>query len=60
MLQSMMGPPPFVLQSFLDIIVELEKLDSVSPERLDVVEECLRNIGRIDLVKKLTTYKNSG
>lgn len=46
-------------KSFLDIIVELEKLDSVSPERLDVVEECLRNIGRIDLVKKLTTYKNS-
>lgn len=47
-------------KSFLDIIVELEKLDSVSPERLDFVEDCLTNIGRIDLVKKLTTYKNSG
>ncbi|XP_039883877.1 CASP8 and FADD-like apoptosis regulator isoform X1 [Simochromis diagramma] len=46
-------------KSFLDIIVELEKLDSVSPERLDFVEDCLTNIGRIDLVKKLTTYKNS-
>ncbi|XP_035762711.1 CASP8 and FADD-like apoptosis regulator isoform X2 [Neolamprologus brichardi] len=46
-------------KSFLDIIVELEKLDSVSPERLNVVEDCLTNIGRIDLVKKLTTYKNS-
>lgn len=46
-------------ENFLDIIVELEKLDSFSPEKVDFVEECLRNIGRIDLAKKLTGYRKS-
>uniref|UniRef100_A0A3B3B6M2 CASP8 and FADD like apoptosis regulator n=1 Tax=Oryzias melastigma TaxID=30732 RepID=A0A3B3B6M2_ORYME len=46
-------------KSFLDIIVELEKLDLVSPERVDMVEECLRNICRIDLAKKVSTYKKT-
>ncbi|XP_054471393.1 CASP8 and FADD-like apoptosis regulator isoform X2 [Anoplopoma fimbria] len=46
-------------QSFLDVVIELEKLDIVSPERVDSVEECLRNIGRVDLAKKVTAYKTS-
>ncbi|TNN53982.1 CASP8 and FADD-like apoptosis regulator [Liparis tanakae] len=47
------------VQSFLDVIIELEKLDIVSPERVDFVEECFRNIGRVDLAKKVTAYKMS-
>ncbi|XP_039673519.1 CASP8 and FADD-like apoptosis regulator isoform X2 [Perca fluviatilis] len=46
-------------KSFLDVIIELEKLDIVSPERVDCIEECLRNIGRVDLAKKVTAYKMS-
>uniref|UniRef100_A0A3Q0QWQ3 CASP8 and FADD-like apoptosis regulator n=1 Tax=Amphilophus citrinellus TaxID=61819 RepID=A0A3Q0QWQ3_AMPCI len=46
-------------ENFLDIVVELEKLDSFSPENVGFVEECLRNIGRIDLAKKLTGYTKS-
>ncbi|XP_074515634.1 CASP8 and FADD-like apoptosis regulator [Sebastes fasciatus] len=46
-------------KSFLDLIIELEKLDMVSPERVDFIEDCLRNIGRIDLAKKVMTYKIS-
>ncbi|XP_041806475.1 CASP8 and FADD-like apoptosis regulator isoform X2 [Chelmon rostratus] len=46
-------------KSFLDVIIELEKLDIVSPERVDFVEECLLNIGRVDLAKKVTAYKTS-
>ncbi|XP_068559309.1 CASP8 and FADD-like apoptosis regulator [Cebidichthys violaceus] len=46
-------------QSFLDVIIELEKLDIVSPERVDFLEECFRNIGRFDLAKKVTAYKMS-
>lgn len=42
------------------MIIELEKLDIVSPERVDFVEECFRNIGRVDLAKKVTAYKMSG
>ncbi|XP_034417044.1 uncharacterized protein LOC117750145 isoform X4 [Cyclopterus lumpus] len=47
------------VQSFLDVIIELEKLDIVSPERVDFVEQCFRNIGRVDLAKKVTAYKMS-
>ncbi|XP_069554698.1 CASP8 and FADD-like apoptosis regulator [Brachyistius frenatus] len=46
-------------KNFLDVITELEKLDSVSPERVDMVEECLVNIGRVDLAKKVKIYKMS-
>ena len=42
------------------MIIELEKLDLVSPERVDFVEECLRNISRVDLAKKVADYKQSG
>ncbi|XP_044072304.1 CASP8 and FADD-like apoptosis regulator isoform X2 [Siniperca chuatsi] len=46
-------------KNFLDVIIELEKLDIVSPERVDFVENCLQNIGRLDLAKKVTAYKMS-
>ncbi|XP_075964837.1 CASP8 and FADD-like apoptosis regulator [Anarhichas minor] len=46
-------------QSFLDVIIELEKLDIVSPERVDFVEECFKNIGRVDLARKVSAYKMS-
>lgn len=47
-------------QTFLDVTIELEKQDLISPERVDLVEECLRNINRIDLAKEVTKYKMSG
>ncbi|KAM4557749.1 CASP8 and FADD-like apoptosis regulator [Odontesthes bonariensis] len=46
-------------KSFLDVLIELERLDLVSPERVDIVEECFRDIGRVDLSKKVTAYKMS-
>uniref|UniRef100_A0A4W4EPZ7 CASP8 and FADD-like apoptosis regulator n=1 Tax=Electrophorus electricus TaxID=8005 RepID=A0A4W4EPZ7_ELEEL len=39
-------------KSFLDVVVELEKLDEVSCENLGLVEECLTNIRRVDLAKR--------
>uniref|UniRef100_A0A672MHR3 CASP8 and FADD-like apoptosis regulator n=1 Tax=Sinocyclocheilus grahami TaxID=75366 RepID=A0A672MHR3_SINGR len=36
-------------RSFLDVVVELEKLDEVSCDKLDLLEQCLRNIHRMDL-----------
>uniref|UniRef100_A0A3B3Z667 CASP8 and FADD-like apoptosis regulator n=1 Tax=Periophthalmus magnuspinnatus TaxID=409849 RepID=A0A3B3Z667_9GOBI len=38
---------------FLDIIVELEKQDKALSERVDLIETCLRDIGRIDLAKRV-------
>ncbi|GLD59921.1 CASP8 and FADD-like apoptosis regulator [Lates japonicus] len=46
-------------KNFLDVIIELEKLDLVSPERVNIVEECLTDIGRVDLCKKVALYKMS-
>ena len=42
------------------MISEVERQDLVSPERVDIVEQCLTNIGRVDLAKKVTKYKMSG
>lgn len=47
------------VKNFLDVIVELEKRDSISPERVDFVEKCLRDIDRIDLAKRVASYKMS-
>lgn len=47
-------------QSFLDVVIELEKLDMVSSQKVDLVEACLKNSGRWDLAKKVKAYKNSG
>lgn len=44
---------------FLDVIAELEKLDMVSSDSVNLVEECLSEIGRMDLAKKVTAYKMS-
>ncbi|XP_059199561.1 CASP8 and FADD-like apoptosis regulator [Centropristis striata] len=46
-------------KSFLDVIIELEKLDLVSPESVDFLEERLRDISRVDLAKKVSAYKMS-
>lgn len=47
-------------QSFLDVVAELEKLDIVSSESVKPVEDCLRDIGRVDLAKKVNAYEMSG
>ncbi|CAI9164988.1 unnamed protein product [Rangifer tarandus platyrhynchus] len=46
-------------KSFLDLVVELEKLNLVAPDQLDLLEECLRNINRIDLKTKIQKYRQS-
>lgn len=38
----------------------MEKLDEVSCDKLDLLEQCLRNIHRMDLVKRIQAYKNRG
>uniref|UniRef100_A0A4W4EQV9 Uncharacterized protein n=1 Tax=Electrophorus electricus TaxID=8005 RepID=A0A4W4EQV9_ELEEL len=44
-------------KSFLDVVVELEKLDEVSCENLGLVEECLTNIRRVDLAKRVQQFQ---
>ncbi|XP_053135555.1 CASP8 and FADD-like apoptosis regulator isoform X2 [Hemicordylus capensis] len=44
-------------KNFLAIITDLEKLDLVSPDQLDFLENCLRNIHRKDLAKKIQKYQ---
>lgn len=48
------------LQSFLDIVVELEKLDQLSSEKMNLIEHCLKSIHRADLAKKITHYQQTG
>ncbi|XP_048390647.2 CASP8 and FADD-like apoptosis regulator a isoform X2 [Stegostoma tigrinum] len=45
------------MKTFLDLIVELEKLGKVDANNLELVEDCLKTIGRIDLRKKVSKYK---
>ncbi|XP_041056521.1 CASP8 and FADD-like apoptosis regulator [Carcharodon carcharias] len=45
------------MKTFLDLIVEMEKLGKVDVNNLEVVEDCLQSIGRIDLRKKILKYK---
>ncbi|XP_066497385.1 CASP8 and FADD-like apoptosis regulator [Hoplias malabaricus] len=45
-------------ESFLDIVVELEKLDQISSSRMDVMEKYLKAIHRADLVKRLHKYQS--
>uniref|UniRef100_A0A8C2JB11 CASP8 and FADD-like apoptosis regulator n=1 Tax=Cyprinus carpio TaxID=7962 RepID=A0A8C2JB11_CYPCA len=47
------------VQSFLDIVVELEKLDQLSSEKMDLIEHCLRSIHRADLAKKISHYQQT-
>ncbi|KAM9709976.1 CASP8 and FADD-like apoptosis regulator isoform 2-T2 [Menidia menidia] len=46
-------------KGFLDVLIELEKQDLVSPERVDFVMKCFTDIGRLDLAKKVAAYKTS-
>ncbi|XP_007933391.2 CASP8 and FADD-like apoptosis regulator [Orycteropus afer afer] len=46
-------------KSFLDLVVELEKQNLVAPDRLDLLETCLKTIHRIDLKTKIQKYKQS-
>ncbi|XP_041939561.1 CASP8 and FADD-like apoptosis regulator isoform X1 [Alosa sapidissima] len=45
------------MQSFLDIVTDLEKQGEVSNGSMDLIEQCLKSIHRIDLVKKINKYK---
>ncbi|XDV31204.1 hypothetical protein PO909_033950 [Leuciscus waleckii] len=47
------------VQSFLDIVVELEKLDQLSSEKMDFIESCLRSIHRADLAKKISRFQHT-
>ncbi|XP_048340419.1 CASP8 and FADD-like apoptosis regulator [Sphaerodactylus townsendi] len=47
----------FPTESFLEVINDLEKLGLVSPDHLDFLENCLLNIHRKDLVKKIQKHK---
>ncbi|KAJ8350043.1 hypothetical protein SKAU_G00251730 [Synaphobranchus kaupii] len=42
---------------FLDVVVELEMLDKVSCDKVDIIYECLRNVRRLDLAKKVQQYQ---
>lgn len=42
------------------MVIELEKLDKVSSQSVDLVEECLVGIGRLDLTRNVSAYKKSG
>ncbi|XP_074857021.1 CASP8 and FADD-like apoptosis regulator isoform X2 [Carettochelys insculpta] len=44
-------------ESFLAVVCDLEKLNLVAPDQLDLIEDCLQNIHRIDLKKKIQKYK---
>lgn len=38
----------------------MEKLDEVSCDKVDLLEHCLGNMKRFDLVKRIQAYKNRG
>ncbi|KAG8432687.1 hypothetical protein GDO86_017072 [Hymenochirus boettgeri] len=44
-------------KTFLSLITELEKLNLIAPQRLDLIEQCLQNIHRIDLKKRITNFR---
>ncbi|CAL1581577.1 unnamed protein product [Knipowitschia caucasica] len=46
-------------KSFLDVITELEKQAEVSSDRLELVQTCLRDIGRLDLSKRVHTFTST-
>ncbi|KAG5852472.1 hypothetical protein ANANG_G00062780 [Anguilla anguilla] len=46
--------------SFLDVVVELEKLGEVSCENVELIERCLRRVHRVDLAKKIQRYQAGG
>ncbi|XP_060786414.1 CASP8 and FADD-like apoptosis regulator [Neoarius graeffei] len=46
-------------ECFLDVVVELEKLDQISSTRTDVMVKYLRDIHRVDLAKRLSQYQST-
>ncbi|XP_040853848.1 CASP8 and FADD-like apoptosis regulator isoform X4 [Ochotona curzoniae] len=46
-------------KSFLDLVIEMEKLKLVAPDQLDLLEKCLETIHRIDLKTKIQKYRQS-
>ncbi|XP_074047763.1 CASP8 and FADD-like apoptosis regulator isoform X2 [Macrotis lagotis] len=46
-------------KTFLDVVIDLEKVNLIAPDKLDLLEKCLKNIHRMDLKKKIQTYKQS-
>lgn len=45
--------------SFLKLVVELEKQDLLAPNHLDLLEDCLKSIHRRDLERKIQKFKLS-
>ncbi|XP_010144488.1 PREDICTED: CASP8 and FADD-like apoptosis regulator [Buceros rhinoceros silvestris] len=45
-------------KSFLALVIDLEKLNLVSPNQLDLIENCFKNIHRIDLIRTIQKYKH--
>ncbi|NXP28887.1 CFLAR regulator, partial [Scytalopus superciliaris] len=45
-------------KSFLALVIDLEKLNLLAPNQLDLIENCFRNIHRIDLIRKIQNYKH--
>lgn len=45
------------VKTFLDLVVELEKAGKIDESNLTTVEDCLTNIRRIDLKRKILKYK---
>ncbi|TTS97988.1 CASP8 and FADD-like apoptosis regulator [Bagarius yarrelli] len=46
------------VKCFLDLVMELEKLDQISSTRMDVMEKYLRAIRRVDLARRLSQYQS--
>lgn len=47
-------------KSFLDLVVELEKLSLIASDQLTLLEKCLKNIHRMDLKTKIQKYTQAG
>ncbi|NWR60492.1 CFLAR regulator, partial [Bucorvus abyssinicus] len=45
-------------KSFLALVIDLEKLNLVAPNQLDLIENCFKNIHRIDLIRTIEKYKH--
>ncbi|KAI5106841.1 CASP8 and FADD-like apoptosis regulator a [Silurus meridionalis] len=45
-------------ECFLDVVVELEKMNQISSTRVDMMEKYLRTIQRVDLAKRLNQYQS--
>lgn len=41
-------------------MIDLEKLNLVAPNQLDLIENCFKNIHRVDLIRTIQKYKHEG